>query len=422
MNTNMTEPSKQQNKFTPPINSPTTASAPLPSSTFTTPAKYKAKSEQHTKALTDLKDTEPSLSTVPETETEYEPDSQVEHTSRTDPHIDEQEMKREFDLAMLQMQNELQLAQQQLYDTQQQNAYLEYQARSRYQNPPDAPSSMTATAFINAVGKPDKFTGDFKSNPATWIDTMRDYMHLTGMAVHLHSAFAVSYLSGPAREWYSSFSQENRIKASNFETLAEMILARYRPVDAARTARIKLTSLRQTTSVDAYNTLFIQTIQLITNMSFDDQLHHYRNGLKPQILEKVILMEFSSLNEVMNAAARLDHLMYAMKRTSNDYSNANRYGIGMYGNGNRNGTNASTPMEVNNVNAGMFTDSQMEHDGDISVNAVRFQKLTPAERQQLMKEGRCFRCRERGHMSNACPKNNGSGMKPSAPISNSKKQ
>ena len=34
-----------------------------------------------------------------------------------------------------------------------------------------------------------------------------------------------------------------------------------------------------------------------------------------------------------------------------------------------------------------------------------FKKLTPEERAQLAKEGRCFRCRLQGHMARDCPKN-----------------
>ena len=34
-----------------------------------------------------------------------------------------------------------------------------------------------------------------------------------------------------------------------------------------------------------------------------------------------------------------------------------------------------------------------------------FKKLTPEERAQLAKEGRCFRCRLQGHMARNCPKN-----------------
>jgi hypothetical protein len=31
-------------------------------------------------------------------------------------------------------------------------------------------------------------------------------------------------------------------------------------------------------------------------------------------------------------------------------------------------------------------------------------KLTPAEREKLMKEGACFRCKVKGHMARDCPK------------------
>ena len=40
-----------------------------------------------------------------------------------------------------------------------------------------------------------------------------------------------------------------------------------------------------------------------------------------------------------------------------------------------------------------------------AVNATPFKRLTPEERAQLAKEGRCFRCRLQGHMARDCPKN-----------------
>ena len=36
---------------------------------------------------------------------------------------------------------------------------------------------------------------------------------------------------------------------------------------------------------------------------------------------------------------------------------------------------------------------------------TNFKKLTPEERVQLAKEGRCFRCHLQGHMARDCPKN-----------------
>ena len=35
--------------------------------------------------------------------------------------------------------------------------------------------------------------------------------------------------------------------------------------------------------------------------------------------------------------------------------------------------------------------------------------LTPEDRKKLMDEGRCFRCREKGHQSKACPKKSQQG-------------
>ena len=42
---------------------------------------------------------------------------------------------------------------------------------------------------------------------------------------------------------------------------------------------------------------------------------------------------------------------------------------------------------------------------DSATGTNNFKKLTPEERAQLTKEGRCFRCRLQGHMARDCPKN-----------------
>ena len=42
---------------------------------------------------------------------------------------------------------------------------------------------------------------------------------------------------------------------------------------------------------------------------------------------------------------------------------------------------------------------------DSATGTNNFKKLTPEERAQLAKEGRCFRCRLQGHMARDCPKN-----------------
>ena len=44
-------------------------------------------------------------------------------------------------------------------------------------------------------------------------------------------------------------------------------------------------------------------------------------------------------------------------------------------------------------------------DVDATAATTNFKKLTPEERTQLAKEGRCFRCRLQGHMARNCPKN-----------------
>ena len=84
-----------------------------------------------------------------------------------------------------------------------------------------------------------------------------------------------------------------------------------------------------------------------------------------------------------------------------------KYNAGLTGNQHRNSPksgNYNTPTtsrtQLNSNNNGIVP---MEVDS--ATGQTNFKKLTPEERQQLTKEGRCFRCRLQGHMARDCPKN-----------------
>ena len=85
-----------------------------------------------------------------------------------------------------------------------------------------------------------------------------------------------------------------------------------------------------------------------------------------------------------------------------------KYNAGLTGNQRRNAPksgvypNAQTQprAQSNQSNSGVVP---MEVDSTTGTN--NFKKLTPEERAQLAKEGRCFRCRLQGHMARDCPKN-----------------
>jgi hypothetical protein len=165
-------------------------------------------------------------------------------------------------------------------------------------------------------------------------------------------------------------------------------------------------------------------MQNIHDMSTADQLHHYLHGLKENIQIRLVTEEFDDLHTAMNAAARVDSLIYRKHPGAN---------TNQYNNGRRNNFGTGTPAAtaVNNIDIELEENEMKDEFETVGINAayVRFTKLTDEQREQCRREGRCFKCRNKGHMANSCPTNTNrnntstfhSSMKPSAPISNTKK-
>lgn len=419
-----------------PTLTPTTPSTPsiLPSSSFTTPAKFKEKIQHAFRALNPINENREEN----DTEQPSESNNEIQHKQYED------ELKQQFDLEIINMQQRLAQAENALHQTQQENAYLQYQQRVQYHQPNGQPLPRS---FVSSVGKPEFFTGDLKADPLSWLDQVREYMALTLVPPHLQVSFAVTYLREQARIWWSSLPENEKMRNCEFVTFSSTLLSRFRPVDSARIARTQLNGLKQLGSVTDYNARFIRLMQMIHDMSPADQVYHYLEGLKSNIHDRLVTTEFTSVATAMVAASRVDQLIYnsSKKNGTVPYTNRNNQQSQNNWNNNRKQISSSTaqPIEVNYLNANVapyayFNSSDFPESndvGDMNLNFVRLQKLSPEEREQCRREGRCFKCRNRGHMANACPagkgnfntpnnnNNNGySGMKPSVPITNTKKQ
>ena len=74
--------------------------------------------------------------------------------------------------------------------------------------------------------------------------------------------------------------------------------------------------------------------------------------------------------------------------------------------GPRQNTQPHPPRDYTSQNRLPQTSSNSQHvPMEVDTATTQFKKLTPEERSQLAKEGRCFRCRLQGHMARDCPKN-----------------
>ena len=82
-----------------------------------------------------------------------------------------------------------------------------------------------------------------------------------------------------------------------------------------------------------------------------------------------------------------------------------KYNTGLTGNQHRNPLKPGTYNTLSRAQTNSNGSGVVPMEVDNAVGQTNFKKLTPEERAQLTKEGRCFCCRLQGHMARDCPKN-----------------
>lgn len=256
---------------------------------------------------------------------------------------------------------------------------------------------------------PPVYSGD-RHKVDQFLTQLNRYLELSGiasLAPRVQVEYAAQFLSGDALVWFQNVKRSGTPIASTDE-FSSQLRAHFLPYGIDKVARSRLRSLKQTSTVQAYSTLFMQTLQHISDMSAADQLDHYLFGLKHGIQRDVVMMNPTTLHQAMNHAAyveaRFHHYNHGMPRASfvpmrpsASSSSAAPRASSSVPSGN------SDAMDLSNVDAADSDEAELN--AASSSQDSKLGKLTDAERERLRKEGRCFRCREKGHLSRNCPKN-----------------
>lgn len=284
-----------------------------------------------------------------------------------------------------------------------------------------ATTQAQAQRNLPKPAKPDTFNGRPSANADAWLFQMETYMATTGVSGDpTRVQFAVAFLRDMASTWWCTVVQ-HADPPQEWEAFKTRFLDRFRPVEAARTARVALSSIRQRGSVADYTNAFLRHMQHITDMAEADKVQFYLRGLQLRIWDEVDMKGPTTLEQAMNYAQRADLRRASRQQVSLSsfrppYDSRPTWTVPRAAE-----SHSSVPMELGYTSSANEpdepSDSCGEQDGTVQGSQLSAfssrpssrpaprtpPKLSPEERERCMRDRLCFRCRRPGHVSARCP-------------------
>jgi hypothetical protein len=339
------------------------------------------------------------------------------------------------------LQHQQQEQAQLLLQAQQENTQLRAQLAALAHSSSSS-SSLLPSGFGGHAGEfrvkpmqPSLFTGGMHGNAEQWLQEMERFFLASNMAgEQSHVLYASTYLKDAASTWFNSLWPEDQraqhIQQCSWDDFKEKFRARYRPLAPARMARTALRTLIQKNKVAGYTDAFLKQVQLIPDMSMPDQVDAYINGLHTDIAEEVDRGDPDTLAKAMDLAqraeARLTHRrgQKSYGSSTNAYTrryierrvvpvhvrNEDRMDLsvlqGDEDGSSSDGNSSSTSLHVMQAQRrGGARRSSPRRFGSSSTHVrTRVPELSREDFDRLSREGKCFCCREAGHLARNCPK------------------
>jgi hypothetical protein len=283
--------------------------------------------------------------------------------------------------------------------------------------------------------KPNTFNGHPRTNVDAWLFEMETYLEVVGVTGDpTRVNFAVAFLRDIASTWWSSVLKEP-VPPRQWDAFKARFLDRFRPLEASRTARVALMSIKQRGSVADYTNAFLRHMQLIPDMAVDDQIQFYLRGLQPHIWDEVDIKSPATLDQAMSYAQRADLRRASRRQAFAPSTRPSFHSRSDWSVSRPSQAQQAVPMELSHVSSyeqedgyDSYTD-QGTADGreeaggaapSTQLNAFASRplsrrptgtaatsrppvKLSLEERERCMRERLCFRCRQPGHMGGRCP-------------------
>lgn len=225
-------------------------------------------------------------------------------------------------------------------------------------------------------------------------------------------AFAISYLIGSARSWAQPILRDllgprRSTEAREWKSFRKAFNTAFGESDRTGNAIRELEKLKQTRSAAEYISDFRRIGMELTDWHEDTLKHYFRKGLKDEVKDNLPGRGTSkmTLYRLMKVVQEIDQEQFHRRQEhALETRNSNKLG---QKNINKNPT--PQPFVPFKKPAATFTPKAPSgsRNNPIDVSAVttapppKYTRLTPELRQQLLQEGRCFYCRETGHLASA---------------------
>jgi hypothetical protein len=274
--------------------------------------------------------------------------------------------------------------------------------------PPSPTTSMASDSKGPSIANPTPFNGDrnrskyfLQQCELVFNAREKDFQIAGTPPTENHKAkisYALSYMKeGNALAWASKL-MESALPSTwkDFKTLFETTFKSLNNDEKARAMIQRLLQGRH--SVDAYTATF-NTWKVDSGWNEQALIDAYLKGLNPDIQNRLQAMDQipTTLDKIQEKAAAFD-----INRTTNQMR-FGRWNQPVYPD-----TAFEIPRPRFQGQQRTQTPGQGTRHDPIVINRTQ---LSQEERAQYMKEGRCFKCRQKGHMARECPEYQG-GVKP----------
>ena len=233
--------------------------------------------------------------------------------------------------------------------------------------------------------QPEAYSGMPTQDIDTFTFKCEEFCHAHNMASDAALvAYAGMCLRGPAAVWWRAVSTTND-RPGTWQEFTATLKRQFAPINALKTARDALASLRQERGVQAYTTAFRLLALQIRDLSPAEALDRYLRGLKSQCRAYAESKDPTSVEEAAALADRHDQHLH---RCSNGYtSHRSSYAQAVR-------TAGPAPMELG---------AMRRAPPRPKLGQKRRPQGDDAQRAADRLQNACFRCHQQGHRAMACP-------------------